>query len=294
MLASPEDHLTKSQHQNTLFLMPVRSPVALEYAHRSDRGYARRTNEDTSAVEGLHLPDGRSLVLGAVADGIGGARAGAEASQIAVTTAFSHLHDQLQRHLPRSEAQWQQLLAGTLWAANAAVHARATSTNRTTMGTTLMITVVIGRRAHIAHIGECRAYAVRPAVRRPQITQLTAEHTIVAEMIGQGALSYAQANDPPQRHHLARALGQDTHAEPEIIARTLRANERLLLCSDGLPLHLSDADIARAVSDAVTPQAACDRLIELANARGGRDNLSAVVIAAAPTHDATSPAPPTS
>jgi protein phosphatase len=81
---------------------------------------------------------------------------------------------------------------------------------------------------------------------------------------------------------LARVLGAEQEIEPEVAARTLRAKELLVLCSDGLPLHLSDADIARIVSDARTPEAACNELIEVANARGGRDNLSAVVISAAP------------
>jgi protein phosphatase len=152
---------------------------------------------------------------------------------------------------------------------------------------------VIGRRAYITHVGDCRAYAVRPAVRRPQITQLTDEHTIVAEMVEQGTLSYAEARGHPQRHHLARVLGADSEVEPEAVARTLRANERLLLCSDGLPRHLSDAELARIVGDAATPETACEQLIALANARGGRDNLSAFVVAAAPLASATSsPHPP--
>ena len=269
-------------------LMAIHAPVALQYAHRSDRGSTRRTNDDTSAVEELPTGEGRTLLLAAVADGMGGGRAGAEASQIAVTTAFCFLRSHLEHHIPRTDAQWQTLLVGTIELANAAVHSRSLANHRRTMGTTLMVAIVAGRRAHIAHIGDCRAYAVRPAVRRPQITRLTAEHTVVAELVDQGALSYAEAKGHPQRHHLARALGAEDAIEPETTARTLRATERLLLCSDGLPLHLSDTDIARAVSDAPTPQAACDRLIALANARGGRDNLSAIVISAMPAGSATS------
>ena len=268
--------------------MSVHPLVELQYAHRSDRGYARRTNEDTSAVEEIRLPDGRCLVLAAVADGMGGAHAGAEASQIAVTSSFGYLYDQIRRQVPPKDAQWQQLLVSALHAANTAVLKRGATTHRASMGTTLMLTAVIGRRAHIAHIGDCRAYAVRPAIRRPQITQLTVEHTVVAELVGQGALSYAEANGHPKRHELARVLGSDAHVEPEVAARTLRPKERLVLCSDGLPLHLADVDIARVVSDAPSPRAACDNLIDLANARGGRDNLTAVVIAAAPADGATS------
>lgn len=269
--------------------MSDRSLVELKYAHRSDRGYARRTNEDTSAVEEVELAGGLRVILAAVADGIGGGFAGAEASQIAVTTSFSYLREAVRHLQPREGAHWQHLLVEALRAANDAVLARVQSTRRPNMGTTLMLTAVYGRRALIVHIGDCRAYAIRPAVRRPQITQLTVEHTIVAELVGQGALSYEEASGHPQRHQLARALGSDGEIEPEVTARTLRANERLLLCSDGLPLHLTDTDLARIVSDAPTPRDACDQLIALANARGGRDNLSAVVIAAAPAESATTP-----
>ncbi len=262
--------------------MSIHPLVTLRFAHRSDRGATRRMNEDTSAVEEVRLSDGRTFVLAAVADGMGGTRAGAEASQIAVTSAFNHFHATLRRQSPQKDTQWQQLLVASLRAANAAVLARGTEPNHSSMGTTLMLAVMIGRRAHIVHIGDCRAYAVRPAVRRPQITQLTVEHTVVAELIGQGALSYAEASGHPQRHELARVLGAEQEIEPEVAARTLRAKELLVLCSDGLPLHLSDVDIARIVSDARTPEAACNELIEVANARGGRDNLSAVVISAAP------------
>jgi protein phosphatase len=148
------------------------------------------------------------------------------------------------------------------------------------MGTTLLISVVCDRRVRIAHIGDCRAYVVRPAVRKPQIIQLTADHTVVAELIGQGAISHADASQHPQRHQLARSLGPEPDIEPEVTARNLRNRERLVLCSDGLPLHVSDIELARAVSDAPTPQTACDRLVELANQRGGRDNVTVVVLAA--------------
>src|SRR5918997_771521 len=121
--------------------MLVRPPVNLQFAHRSDRGSARRINEDTSAAEEVRLSDGRCMVLAAVADGLGGARSGAEASQIAVTTSFGYLLDQLRGQIPRTETQWQQLLVAALHAANAAVHARGMHTGRMTMGTTLMLTV---------------------------------------------------------------------------------------------------------------------------------------------------------
>ncbi len=269
--------------------MLTRPPIALEFAQRSDRGRARRTNDDTSLAEELRLADGRCLVMAAVADGLGSSRAGAAASRLAATTALDYLRQRL-RQPPRDERLWAEVLTTAMQLANEAVRAQSQlQAALSGMGTTLMVTVVLGRRARIAHIGDCRAYVVRPAVRRPQILQLTADQTVVADLVDQGALSYAEAHVHPQRHALSQAIGLETAPRAEITARTLRANERLLLCSDGLTLHVTDAELARTVTDAPTPALACDRLIAIANDRGGRDNITAVVIAAAPAATAAAP-----
>lgn len=256
------------------------SPLAIRYAQRSDTGKQRRANEDTSAVYELQL-NGQPAIIAAIADGMGGARAGAEASQLAVSTAVQILSDRLRTCLPSTEHHWETLLCEALYAANRAVHHRSNSTRRFNgMGTTLLVSVVWERRVRIAHIGDCRAYVVRPAVRKPQIIQLTADHTVVAELVHTGAITPADANNHPQRHQLARTLGPEPEIDPQLVARTLRNGERVLLCSDGLPLHVADGELARTISDAPTPQTACDQLVELANMRGGRDNVTVVVLAA--------------
>jgi PPM family protein phosphatase len=260
--------------------MTHRPPLAIQYAQRSDPGRRRRANEDTSAIQTVAI-DGQRAVIAVIADGMGGARAGAEASQLAVRTALDLIAARLNDGVPASEPAWADLLGDALRRANEAVHRRSRSATRLNgMGTTLLASVVWDRRVRIAHIGDSRAYVVRPAVRRPQIIQLTDDHTVVAEMIHQGAITPADAEAHPQRHQLARSLGVEPEIEPEFVARTLRNGERVLLCSDGLPLHVSDAELARAVSDAPTPQEACDRLVDLANQRGGRDNVTVVVLAA--------------
>lgn len=254
--------------------------LAIKYAQRSDTGRQRRTNEDRSAVHEL-LIDGQRAVIAAIADGMGGARAGAEASELSVSNAIQTLTARLTTSFPTTERQWQAVLCETLQTTNLAVHSRSRSIRRLNgMGTTLLVAVLSARRVRIVHIGDCRAYVVRPAVRRPQITQLTADHTVVAELVTQGAISAADANLHPQRHQLARSLGVAPDVEPELTARTLRSGERLLLCSDGLPLHVTDNELARVVSDADNPQSACDQLIDLTNQRGGRDNVTAVVFVA--------------
>ncbi len=267
-------------HVACIYHMPYYQPLAISYAQRSDIGRRRHSNEDASAIHELSA-DGHCALIAAIADGMGGACAGAEASQLAVQTAIASIAGQLWSGRPTTEQHWNALLCDALDAANHMIHARSRSTRCLNgMGTTLLVCVLIGRRVHIAHIGDCRAYLVRPAVRKPHITQLTADHTVVAQMVDQGALSPTDAPYHPQRHHLVRSLGPDPLIEPEVTARTLRSGERLLLCSDGLPLHVSDSELARTISDAGTAQAACDRLIDIANQRGGRDNITVVVLAA--------------
>lgn len=260
--------------------MAQHPPFAISYAQRSDTGKQRRANEDTSAVHELQLGAG-SAVIAAIADGMGGAQAGAEASQLAVGIAVQTLSTRLSQQFPTTEHEWQRALLDALHAANQAVHDRSQSARqRNGMGTTLLISVFWERRVRIAHIGDSRAYVVRPAARKPQIIQLTADHTVVAELVTKGAISHADMRSHPQRHQLARSIGPEPEIEPELVARTLRSGERLLLCSDGLPLHVADSELARTVSDAPTPAIACDRLVELANGRGGRDNVTVVVLAA--------------
>jgi PPM family protein phosphatase len=262
-------------------IMAQYAPLAISYAQRTDIGLQRRYNEDTSVVHEIVLPNSRRAVIAAVADGMGGAQAGAEASRLAVGTAVQTLASRLESSVPASEQQWQELLCDALNTANKAVHARSHTLRQLNgMGTTLLLSILYERRVRIAHVGDCRAYVVRPAARKPHIIQLTADHTVVAELIGQGAISHADASIHPQRHHLARSLGPEPQIEPELTARNLRSGERLLLCSDGLPLHVSDLELARTISDSRTPQIACDRLVDLANQRGGRDNVTVVVIAA--------------
>ncbi len=276
--------------------MPQDLSLAISYAQRSDIGRRRSANEDTSAIHEM-VTDGRHALIAAVADGMGGAQAGAEASRLAVKTAIESIADSLQRGLPQTEQHWNTLLCDALYAANRSVHARAQSTYmHNGLGTTLLVSVLIDRRVHIAHIGDCRAYLVRPAARKPHIIQLTADHTLVAQLVTQGILSPNDVLKHPQRHYLARSLGPEPMIEPETTARTLRTGERLLLCSDGLPLHVSDAELARTISDLRNPQAACDHLIAIANGRGGRDNITVVILAADPTpaakpgnHSAASP-----
>ncbi|GAC1554980.1 MAG: hypothetical protein NVS4B8_10660 [Herpetosiphon sp.] len=272
--------------------MTLRQSIALQFAQRSDTGRARRTNDDTASVEEYVLANGETVVVAAIADGVASSRAGKDASKLAVEAVQAVVRARVSTAVPHAD-EWLGILTESIHEANRVVLVRSKAEPRFNgMGTTLLVTVVAGRRALIAHVGDCRAYVIRPAVRRPHILQLTGDHTVAAQLVTDGLLSYDEAHDHPQRHMLARVIGIDDEVVVEVTARSLRLTERLLLCSDGLVLHLSDSEIARAVADAPTPQAACDILIDHANAKGGRDNVSAVVISLA--SPATIPTIPTS
>lgn len=268
-------------------------------AGRSDIGRVRGHNEDTIALcepedQILLAQWGRLYVL---ADGAGGHAAGEVASRTAVETistryyqpmtssetiqarsAVKHLNDPLEDvALPASRIDYAFLMA----------HARlqelsALKPEYAGMATTCLAAIV--KEAHIllAHVGDSRAYLVRPGTGSvPDISCLTDDHSMAAEFMRHGILSFEQARQSASRHTVLRILGGDRRQQPpspDLITCLVQPGDRLLLCCDGLWSMLSEEQIAQVVSRS-TPQEACDRLIWLANEAGGEDNISAVVLA---------------
>ena len=150
------------------------------------------------------------------------------------------------------------------------------------MGTTVVIALIRGPRAFIGSVGDSRAYLVRDGALR----QLTSDHTLVNEQVRAGALSTQEARRHPARNILTRAVGSQEDVEPDLVEQDLRPGDTLLLCSDGLTTMVEDADILKTVlAHADDPKAACRALIDLANERGGDDNVTAVLARVlAPVH----------
>jgi protein phosphatase len=145
-------------------------------------------------------------------------------------------------------------------------------------GTTVVAAVVVdigtsGAALAIAHAGDSRCYALSNG----RLRLVTADHSLVREMVAAGRLTEPEAAEHPMRHVVTRALGVDGMAFADISVLT-QPPERLLLCSDGLSDELSSAVIGRVLAGIVDAQAAADRLIELALAGAARDNVTAVVI----------------
>lgn len=251
--------------------------IRLLASARSDRGRARQNNEDS-----VHLKHHELLLLAVVADGMGGAVAGEEASRIAVETIHEHLpiddHYETLLKLNREDLL-DQLVDGVRQAnRNILQHARKNPELRG-MGTTLTMALANGHDVVIAHVGDSRAYLIDK--HDESIIQLTQDHSFVQALVMAGHITNEEAEFHPMKHVLYRALGQSEDLEVDLLSGVyLNVGDRLVLCSDGLTLHVKPDEICQAALASDDPQVITASLVDLANSRGGKDNISILAIVA--------------
>jgi protein phosphatase len=142
------------------------------------------------------------------------------------------------------------------------------------MGTTLVALLAGPERIALAHVGDSRAYLVRGG----RIRQLTDDHSLVAELVRRREISEHAARGHPHRHVLTRALGVRRSVEADLAELTPAVDDTFVLCSDGLTGHVRDEEIAETVLSTGDLDSACERLVEMANARGGEDNITVVLV----------------
>jgi len=249
--------------------------MKLSAAARSDVGLRRTTNEDAYVLApamGLYL----------VADGMGGHVAGQLASRLAAQITVEALQKVADRHASLTE----KLRFCVAWA-NHVVYATAQEKPEVAgMGTTLVAVLAGSGRLALAHVGDSRAYLVRGG----RIRQLTDDHSLVAELVRRRELSPDAAQDHPHRHVLTRALGVRRRVDADLAELTPAAMDVIVLCSDGLTTHVQDPEIAALVAAEADLDEACARLVGLANARGGDDNVT-VALVRCEDHEASAPVP---
>jgi serine/threonine protein phosphatase PrpC len=229
---------------------------------RSDVGRSRqgKANEDA-----YHVGDSAF----AVADGMGGHLAGEVASALALEP-LANLDGRV--YADANEAL--KALRDAVAAANARVVERAGSDMQLRgMGTTLTAVMVEGRRAHIAHVGDSRAYLLRDG----GFSQLTTDHTLVQRLVDEGRITSEEAAHHPQRSVITRAIGVEDQVDVDAMTLELADGDRLLLCSDGLSGPVTDEAMARILAQDDIDRIP-DDLIDAANDAGGPDNITAVVI----------------
>ena len=261
-------------------LAEVRRPASYDVrvGRLTDVGQARQLNEDsllTLEAGQVHRSVSRPIGLYVVADGAGGHAAGDVASGIAVRAiARQAIEGLFPQHVDESPpsvdvAAW---LRNAIQRANEAVH-RQRALTLTDMGTVLVMAVILDGEAHIAHVGDSRAYLINDA----RITQLTVDHSLVQRLIETGQIKPEEARTHQNRNVIYKMIGDRPKIDPDVQRVALAAGDRLLLCSDGLSGYVDDADIHHIVTSSTSPQDACQRLIDAANQAGGPDNITAVL-----------------
>lgn len=236
----------------------------------TDPGRERSRNEDSFLVR----TDG-AVALFAVADGMGGHVAGDIASAIAIAVLEKGWLALNQDSLT-GDGQFAGIVKKIICEANELILAEsAGDSGKQGMGTTLTMGLLHGRKLTIGHVGDSRAYLISGN----SMTLLTADHSLLEQLIQQGNVSPEEAQGHPQRHILTRALGTDPAVEIDLIERELTPDCRVLLCSDGLTTMVQDPEILQIVLEKETAAEAVEALIQLANDRGGHDNITVVLAA---------------
>jgi PPM family protein phosphatase len=228
-----------------------------ERAGATDPGRKRRRNEDSYVLD---------PPLFAVADGMGGAQAGEVASRLAAA-AFREYHEA--DELPAAER-----LAAIVQEANRRIYERAREDAQASgMGTTVTSALLEADRLVLGHVGDSRAYLLRG----DEVTQLTDDHSLVADLVRSGRLTPKEAEAHPQRSVITRALGTDPEVDMDAIAVDVQPGDVFLLCSDGLTTMVTDDAILRIVRDAASLEDAARELVRAANRGGGEDNVTVVL-----------------
>jgi protein phosphatase len=230
-------------------------PLAMvEVAHLSDTGRVRHHNEDRS------LASPRVL---AVADGMGGAKAGEVAAQMAVDTV-----GRLTAPVRAEDVR------GAVERANRAIRRLASGdADKLGMGTTLTAAMLDDGRLDVVHVGDSRAYLWRDG----SLRQVTEDHSVVAELVRRGSITAEEAESHPHRNVITRALGAEPQVDADVVSTDMQVGDVVLLCSDGLSSYVPQATIAAVLAGSATLDAAARGLVERANAAGGIDNVTVVL-----------------
>jgi protein phosphatase len=261
-------------------------PITIRVFAKSDLGKARDHNEDNFLVADLSRRDctapvsereyelgDRGLLL-VVADGMGGAAAGELASEMATDTIYKELVGSWLREQEATGQRFALRLKEAVETANQQIHeyAKAHPENRG-MGTTATTVGILGDHLYLTQVGDSRAYLVRDGAAH----QLTKDQSLMQRLVEAGELTEEEAAQSERRNIILQALGPDAKVKVDLTHQEIRRGDTLVLCSDGLSGQVKKEEIAHQVSQTRDLQAVCDRLVALANERGGPDNITIVV-----------------
>lgn len=259
--------------------------VRFEIVIKTDTGRVRQRNEDSAIAIDWRLagsPPGDTVLLAAVSDGMGGHSNGHVASKMVLRSLGASLAQGL-ANAPLegvgslSEEQLIDLLASAVQGAVQRLN-QAAEHGLNDMGATLCTALVVENQAFIANIGDSRAYLIDGSIQ-----QLTTDHSVVAQLAARGELTPEEARVHPRRNEIYRMIGFGRPAHPDFATLQLEPGDVLMLCSDGLTNLVTDEEIREALVAGSPLEAAAEQLIDLANSRGGDDNITIVAVRALTT-----------
>jgi len=249
----------------------------LLFGQATDVGMVRTNNQDAvfsfvSTSRSAHQRPDFGLFV--VADGMGGHHDGEKASAITASMVASYITHHIFLPMLNSDDETERVpvtesMIAAVQKANADIITKVPDG-----GTTLTAVAVIGDLAYVAHVGDSRIYLVT----KDNIEQITRDHSLVQRYVELNLLTREEASVHAQKNVLYRALGQSETLEVDALTRRLPPNAKLMLCSDGLWNLVSEEEIADIVSKHSNPQEACDKLVALANAHGGSDNITVILL----------------
>ena len=253
---------------------------------RTDVGQQREHNEDAFLVADLTrqnaslLPEVRDHELGPkgsllmVADGMGGAAAGEIASEMATDSVYEHLTEHWITDKEDTPQQFAFRLRKAVEGANTKIHEHAKQNpDRRGMGTTTTCVGILGDNLYLTQVGDSRAYLVRQG----QATQITKDQSLMQRLVDAGELTEEEAERSERKNIILQALGPDPRVRVDLTHQEIRKGDTVVVCSDGLSGQVTAEEIAAATTDNHDLVVACRALIDLANARGGPDNITAIV-----------------
>ncbi|WP_352400255.1 Stp1/IreP family PP2C-type Ser/Thr phosphatase [Anaerotignum sp.] len=235
----------------------------------SDIGKCRKNNEDAFYVP-APTDDIQNLFI--VADGMGGCNAGEVASRYAIDSFLEYIRQEQDSHC---QEDIPDLLTEAMVASNKAVYEKSNSQREfAEMGTTLVAAAVQDGKIYVAYVGDSRAYLFR----KKELNPLTTDHSYVMELVKLGSITREEAATHPKRNIITRAVGIKETVETDAVVEKAMKGDILLLCTDGLSGMLSDRDMAEVIGKRMTLDKKAQKLVEMANERGGYDNISLILV----------------
>ena len=263
-----------------------KSSIHVSVFARTDVGQQRDHNEDSFLVADLTrqnaslLPEVRNHELGPkgtllmVADGMGGAAAGEVASEMATQIVYEHLTTHWVNDKEDTPQQFAFRLREAVEGANTQIHEHAKKNpDRRGMGTTTTAVGILGDYLFLTQVGDSRAYLVR----KGEATQITKDQSLMQRLIDAGEMTEEEAEQSERKNIILQALGPDPRVRVDLTHQHIRRGDTIVVCSDGLSGLVNKDEIGKAVSATEDLVEACGSLIDLANERGGHDNITAIV-----------------